>query len=768
MLDRSAASFHMINTPRTPVRSSGGFRRSDSPPAEGDTCADIVDALTYYYESTLSMDLGTDSEVALTLRSEIVSLWKYLIELFRMEALNERLSELDTSMDDSPGLLRTAFQKYPSFRKLLATLRWQHWINQQVGGPEITLSPSSDAYPSSSPGLPIDAPLTCAEKVSAADTQRELQLCRDVWRLLSQGRVGDAMRLSSSCGHHWRAGVLNAACGHDAIREAMYTRKERDVDVDPDWVECEVSAGIFGFINSEKNEARWNVKKTARVLLERERIGVSEFDTAFMGYLCGDADAMCETGANPFWISLVVLRDQFAAWVVGEGELEGGDIDEFLERRISESFISNSSDFTNLSRFIISGSWESAIKFMIEKWITEGVVSVNQKNPVNIDLYSPRVAVVPLILIRSFLCSFVTLLVDLDERDKRPGDRIQAGSELVSTAVVAHVECLVGQYKASGELVANCGLVVDTIGLLRRDAEDHPTRIDLWTKYLSGMSGEWDWDQSVLGFAPLVALLETFSEGSVEVVRRAVEGSSVRFGSGLVYAYWLLVQSAAKSSGNGIYLGIIGGDNSEKAAEQLVGELSRVMADVALAALSRGELELAKSVMAFANEKYGKFLSLKIASETIDSDPLSVVSSIIGILDRALLVQERNSLLEQQQAQLVIVSGRATGTRSGVMSTDSRRHAMDIKRLIDSTGDMIQKVNGEMVHGLAEMIEDEWCGLNETHSSVIDGMLEAVVDAIRVSGDVQQEDQLVRLFRQHDWLDSTVAPQLVRMIMSRD
>jgi hypothetical protein len=146
-----------------------------------------------------------------------------------MEALADRLRD---QMGDTRNPLRDGFVSMPAFRRLIALTRWLHWVNmQEQRSVEDSVGASKSAYPqtgSIDAELPIDIPLRQSHVLHPADLSREHQLCRQVWCLLTEGRVMDAVELCSTSGHQWRAGVLHAASAHALMAEEPIDDLEPD------------------------------------------------------------------------------------------------------------------------------------------------------------------------------------------------------------------------------------------------------------------------------------------------------------------------------------------------------------------------------------------------------------------------------------------------------------------------------------------------------------------------------------------------------------
>ena len=828
-------SFHKMYTPEALAasrrRPGGGVVPNIAVPGSSEMhfpALEIVDALSYYYDNSLNIEIPAgSSDASHIIGWESCSTWRLLIEIFRMEALADRLREqIEDETDNSLG---NVFVQSANFRRLLAVLRWAHWVNAEdarrvipKGNP---VRPSKSAYPTSNSKqgeFPLDTAIRQPEKLYTADLSREQQLCKEVWALLTQGKVMESVDLCVSAGHRWRGAVLHASSGHGFMHE------DSQDEVAPDWAESCIMAPLFGIESGLENDsglARFQVKKTAcEILRESSKYhGIDEVDAAITAFLCGDEaimrsaiDASGSSNVN-FWVSIHCLKEEFVAFLLGYEDMgdnrfthvKGEELDSALGEAISSSLSSselNSStnQIKKLQFDLIMGDFSSVVRTMHD-WVEDGICVI-ENSEIDVDLSSPGVDLSSLVLLRSLAASLVTVLRDLIAKDR------QFDSQVISSIIVGNVECIVAQLKGSGNLNAeNNQIIVDSLSLLT----DMEVRVNAWAWYLRQHSGEvsqWTAESFVL-FAPILSLVESFPTGALRVVklliRNSIErksqavllhafgtsidaGREIAFAIGCANSVWLIAQSAAKSTGSGIYLEIHNNSQCEDPDEAVAaivsslgdaigeGSLVLVLADLQAARLS---LSLFQSV-SFSPSGH-KLMALAAALESLNEDKaehdtFGVVSLAVEILDRASAVMERNSLLEQQRANLSQLNARNPDSRlQPLTSTDTRRRIIEAQRMMESSSDLILKLVDEIIASLGDLLKapeapvdpctshlglhaEPWRNLV---SSFFDALFESCVQAIALVDDRKRHEALLKSLRTSKWIGGVLGAERISMIL---
>lgn len=751
---------------------------------------DVVDSLLYYFENTVNMELPEEaSDLAHAVARESASTWRLLVEIFRMEALADRLRD---QMGDSKNALRDGFLSHPSFRRLLALVRWAHWLNtQEQRSSDETVTASKSAYPQTSglgSELPLDTVLRQPQLIHPSDLAKEHQLCRKAWTLLTEGRVMDAIELCSNTGHHWRAGVLHAASAHALMAE------ESTDDLEADWVESVLST------DTSDIETRFRVKWVAREILDSSKCvsGIDDHDTAITAYLCGDEERMrrivaeSSFGLNLF-VALHALKEDFASYLLGESSArfsDSRDPDSILSTSIASTLSSlpMSNQFQQVQADLVAGRYTKVLTTLVD-WTMDGIVTVDGEE-CDIDLSSPSVDAAAAVLVRSFASALVTALRDLVAPES------DFDLEAVSSIIVGNVESVVAQLKSAHELLDGHDVVVENLSLLT----DAKIKTKTWAWFLRQFQAEWlEWtvDSS---FSPLVSLLETMPAGSVAVVQllladavsrrldtilshsvgTSIEaGKEIGFALGCVNSLWLTAQMAAKSTGNGVYLDIAaGGEDPDEAAAGFVTVLGNLVGE-GLLVLMLADLHATRSYVALTKSAPHRLLSIQAALDTVntedENDVLGVVSSFVQVLDRVTLLMERNALLEQQRANLAKLTGRS---RSAIAaSTDARRQIIEAQRLADSSTETIEKLADEIVHSFMEYltmgvcpvnVDKSFIGLSEWRSVVtaaVDVVAESCVQAVALVDDRKRQELLVKHMRNCQWLNQLLGQRRVETIL---
>jgi len=802
------ASFHVMFTPKHPTRRYNDHSsiKGTVSPTEGFTALDALDVLRYHFDNTFNSELPEDTATTVTRRVqwETSSIWKLMIEVFRMEALNDRLSD---EMFETTNPIRDGFMKYKEFRRLMALIRWCHWVNSEeaeVNG-----------------GTPVSNPAggSLSKSTHQSIDESKKPMDRRIFTMLSQGRIMDAIDFCSTNGENWRAGVIHAAIGHEVLTA---NSSQDDRDIEPDWVECEIISDLNG-VEDMNLDTRLVVKRTAKDILRNCTNG----EEAFMGILCGNENAIrSATGSSislDLWSSLHAIKESFVCGIL-LGSPSGddstfdyknlstdvvGSIDEAIRDAI-ESVILTLSDMRDLENGnhlknfqfqAILGNWDNCIEICFN-WINDGIIRIGGSS-IDIDLSSSRVDGNTAILVRAFACSFSVMIRDFANR--RQLHNVNCLEENISTIIVANIESLIAQFKSVGPsgLIRGNGVIVDTMSLLMNPE----IKMKTWAWYLRqylGAGGELVVDK--LEFEPIISLLESYPQGAIGVVKLLVSdllnkriefvlnhavGSSIEAGQDIGFGIlclntlWLLAQSAAKSTGSGIYLELIDStevdDDPEEAAARIVYEISNCIGE-SLGLLLLADFQPARAFVhltqqvGLASPSGSKLVSISAATEAVqdgesESDVLGVVASFVRILERVTAVMERNSLLEQQRTNLAkLSSSRDSRVSVAGVSTEARRQIIETQRLIDSTTEMVTKMTDDIVKSVAEYVEGDVCPLDcrrsvlgiDEHawgkivSGLIDVLLESSVQAIALVDDKKKQEFLRSAVAGSKWVHAVL------------
>jgi hypothetical protein len=764
-----------------------------------------LESLVYFYDNSVNVDVPANASVfAKRILHESSSTWRLLVEIDRMEVLGERLR--DQSQLDGPNPLMDAFIALPSFRRLIALIRWTHWVNnRELESRHETLQSSLVAYPQTSFDgieIPLDDAVRQPDKIHATDLAREHSLCRQIWFLITQGRVMDAIELSSQTGHHWRSGVLNAACGHSGMAEETVGD-----DIPIDWVESITSCGLYGTdtgLTDDAGTARYQVKKTAfDILSKSSAAGIDEYDCAIMGYLCGKEDRMRRvvSGTSSFavhlWVSLISLREELIGYLLRWdfnsknrfADCDEADLDDIIRDSIGlfVSSLDTSMDLDSANQFsllqsdLIVGDYESAIG-QLSNWVSGGVIHLDAQEH-DIEMTSPQGDVHAIMIIRQFSACLASVIRDMI------APPVSFDETVISSIVDGYIESLVSDLKSSGSLLENNQMVVDSISLFRDDR----TKIKAWAWYLRQfMPIEWTTDNSV-SYPPIVSLIETFPTGAISVLKLLLSdavnrktptvlahafGSSIEAGKEIAFALgclnslWLVAQSAAKSTGNGIYVDIFpNGEDPDDAATCIVSSISDMFSE-GMMVLVLADFQSAKQVLSLTHAPYlNKVLSIQTANDSIqavsqneEASSMETVSSFVQILERVTMVMERSSLLDQQKANMTRLTGKTNATRlHSSMSTDTRRQVLEGTRLIDSSNEMINRLIDDILTTLGEYLKSKQCPIDnersvleiadwqQISSAVIDVVLDSTVQAIAACDDRKRQNTLVKQIKACSW-----------------
>ena len=829
--DRSV-SHHLMYTPKIAHRRVGGDASTGRKltalsPTAGFSSADVVDALVYYFDNAFNTELPPQSTAASRrVQWETSSMWKLMIEIFRMEALNERLHEAGFT---SVNPIRDGFMKYKEFRRLMAMIRWCHWVNSEEAEPSLLndITNSAAAYPMTGDSVGIDQPLTDSKSINHSDLKREKHLCRNLWIYLTQGRIADAIDLCTSSGHHWRAGVLNAACGHEFMGDSAL---EDIHDIQPDWVECEIISELFtGPSQSEEvTNTRIHVKKIARQILEKSSSSLDEFDTAINAYIAGNEDGMrrvTDDTSLTLWAGLHAIKEQFVSCIILGDESEGNmfgttessNANAALQSAI-EGLIITLNDMMELESLnqlkalqlaFARGDYIQCID-MCYDWINDGIIKLDHVS-VDIDLSSPTVDGTATVLVRNFACSFANLIENLVGKKKLIHENsIDIGK--INTIVVGNIECLIAQFKASpGGLIEGNAVIVDNLNLLRSEPESD-VQTKTWAWYVRQYTHETNGLENlhpdrILGFTPLTSLLETAPNKAIEVVRLLLAdvvmkksefvlshalGASVEAGHDIGFAVclanglWLLAQSGAKSTGAGIYSEMVHKDDPEEAAAEIVADVSNMIGE-GLGLLVLADFQLTRAIVNLTmNQLPSRLVSIHCAMDAIQEeesnvpDTCGVMVSIVKILDRVTGLMDRNSLLEQQRTNMARLSkAGGIGTGTVAVSTDTRRQIIDTQRLIDTTSEMVVKMSDDIIAGVSEVLKGNECPIDLTKSvsgidedvwtkivtALIDVLLESSVQAVALVDDRRRQETLHNSIKTNAWVPSILGNKRVAEIL---
>jgi hypothetical protein len=831
------ASFHAMYTPESrPLNSAYRSQLSEAQRvnlSSGSdvqyTAGEVVESLVYFYDNACNTEIPLDSSaVARRLAWESSCTWRLLLEVARMDALAERIS--DQMFGDEANPLRDAFLAYPSFRRLIGLLRWAHWMNSEEHKSQSAaenILPSKMAYPSSSTGgekeIPIDAVLRGDSKISSKDVNREAKLCKEILGMIVQGKISSAIDRSLECGHSWRAGVLNAAVGHPLFAEG----DAQDSGL-TDWVESCIVAGFMGVsssVDTESLHSRYLVKHTAKAILQSRESshGMDEYDTAITAYLCGSETEIRrgllgnkKSFSLNLWASLHCLKEEFTAFILGKDFLvtdrfQGAkdfEIDAILGDGIKVIMSSletglaleTENEVEQVQVDLVLGDFDGVLSRLAD-WASDGIVRLNGID-VDIDIMSPTVDAAASVIIRGFSANLVTMLRNVIARHHR------FDVKKVSSIIVSNIEIVVAQLKQSESLLDNNHVVVENLSLLVEDPEVQTTS---WAWYLRQFQeGEWrGWTvENSASFSPILSLMETFSHGAIAVVKLLLTdavrrrsgtilshavgtsiqaGKDIAFALGCVNCLWLMTQSVAKSTGNGIYLDVNGNpevEDPDDAATSLVSQLGNLMGEGMLALLLADFHAIRNmiSITQTAPSNGHKLMSIQAAldsvheGETSTMDSLGLVSSFVQILDRVTAVMERNSLLEQQRANLAKLTGRSrpVSGQSVASATDARRQILEAQRMIESSSDMILKLADDIVMSLAELlklpenpvkISALELGGDVMVRAVLDMLVESCVQAIALVDERNRQGVLVRHVKSCSWLNSVVSSKRIETIL---
>jgi len=824
------ASYHLMYTPKVTHRrtagdaSTGRKLRALSPTA-GFSSADVVEALGYYFDNAFNAELPSQSTAAARrVQWETSSLWKLMIEIFRMEALNERLHEASLT---TPNPIRDGFMKYKEFRRLLAMIRWCHWVNSEEAEPSALsdITNSATAYPLTGDSVPIDQSVTDPKSIHQSDLKREKNLFRNIWIYLTQGRVADAIDACSSSGHHWLAGVLNAACGHEFMGDSALDDIE---DVQPEWVECEIISELVANVvsSTDVNKTRLDVKSIARQIGEKSPSN-DPFESAINAYICGNEDGMRRVADNTsisLWAGLDAIKEQFVADVIlgqessmfsktsNPNEALYSAIEGLILTLTDMSDLESVNQVKALSLTFARGDYSQCISTCFD-WVNDGIVKLDNVS-VDVDLSSPTVDATTSVLIRNFACSFANLIQNLVEKKKLFCEsKIDSGK--LNTIVVGNIECLIAQFKASttGDgLVEGNAVIVDNLNLLR-DEQESDIHTKTWAWYIRQYmheTGGLDMvnPERILGFSPLTSLLETAPNKAIEVVgllladvvvKRAefvlthALGASVEAGHDLGFAIclanglWILAQSGAKSTGAGIYSEMVHKDDPEEAATEIVAEISNMIGE-GLGLLVLADFQLARGIVNLTSTQLpSRLVSIHTAMDAIQDednnvpDTCGVVISVVRILDRVTGLMERNSLLEQQRSNMARLTKSAggIGANTVAVSTDTRRQIIETQRLIDTTSEMVVKMSDDIIGGVCEVLKGNECPI-DVHKTVlglegdlwkkivtalIDVLLESSVQAVALVDDKRRQETLLNAINSNTWVASILGKKRVGEIL---
>lgn len=816
-------AFHKLYTPEAAAASRRKQMSSSVPGlamnAGSDTqcpALEIVDALSYYFENSLTVEIPAESsEACRNIARESTSTWRLLIEIFRMEALCDRIGDqLHEEGDDS---LRHGFVEYPHFRRLMAVLRWSHWVNAEedrASRKHDSVRPSKTAYPTSTDTgkeLPIDSAIRNPDRIHAADLSRERNLLKQLWTLLTQGKVMEGVDLCVSSGHRWRGGVLHASSGH------IFMGEDSQDEVPPDWVESVLMAPLFGLDSGEGSDtglARLQVKRAAREILKGDKKyhGIDELDAASTAFLCGDESIMRSIPASAnvdFWISIHCLKEAFAAYLLGEGECERFDhcgpegvdsmLGDSIQRIVNRPFSEKWNQLKEVQYDLILGDYSSVMR-SLQDWIEDGICVINGME-VDVDLSSPGADLAALTLLRSLASNLVTVLRDLIARDR------QFDVQQTSSIIVGNIECMVAQLKASSGLLDDNQLIVDSLNLLT----DDNVKINVWAWFLRQHASEPN--TQCIAFPPIVSLLESFPIGAFPsvtlLIKNSIErnsemilshafgtaleaGREISFAVGCANSVWLTAQSAAKSTGSGIYLDLVSSLKACEDPDEAIASIVPSLADIAGEALlvlvladlqaARNSLSLLQN-LAFTPSGH-KLMSLQAASEGLNdeqapNDILNSVSSSIQILDRVSAVMERNSLLEQQRANLAQLNGRSNVRLNPSASTETRRKIMEAQRLIESSSELVLKLVDEIVKALSDILKSAESPIDPDASildlpkekwrvfvsSFFDVLLESCVQAIALIDDRRRQEAVQKSVKASRWVEDLLGKQRVNQIL---
>jgi hypothetical protein len=788
----------------------------------------LLESLGYHFDNSTCIELPLDAtHAARQVVWESLSTWKLLLELAHMDSVADSISEQMFLEESNP--IRDAFLTYPAFRRLLGLLRWTHWMNQEahLSHPaDEKLTASQSAYPLSGSSVPIDQVLLHPETLNKKDIEREHRLCKEVWALITQGMIAEAIDLCIRTGHGWRAGVLQAGAAH------AYMADDHSQEGDPcDWVESSIMAGFVGLpggTDEESVSARYAVKQTAKSILTSPNCvkGMDEFDTAMVAFLCGSESQLRKmistksSFAMNLWISLHSLKEEFAAHILGQdfmvsdrfSGVKKSELNAVLEdhiRLIVSSLdtgmsISSGDQFHQIQLDLILSSYSQVVDQLYE-WVTDGIIRINGVDT-DIDFHSATCDGTAALLVRSFATALVATLNTMTTE----GSGIDRSK--FSFIVGANLESLVSQLKQSDSLLISNQVVVDNLVLL---AEDPEAQLKSWSWYLmqcfEDLIGGWTCDNAVT-FHPILSLIETSPKLAVAVVRKLLletvaqnidriqahatgtstdSGKVIAYTLGCVNSLWLTVQSIAKSTGTGIYLDVLGDpsiEDPDEAASRLVSILGGMMGE-GLMALILADNHATHSVMNLCSSvphAGHKLMSLQTALDSVNEseeimDSLAVVGLFEQIIDRVSAVMDRNSLLEQQRANLSKLTGRAkpVSGQSVASTTDTRRQIIDAQRMIESTNGMIVKLADGIIESLGELLGNEDYPINVNESmmglapemfrsivkSTVDAVVEACVMAIAQVDDRARQEKFVARIRCCGWLPRMLGTKRIETML---
>ena len=826
------ASFHQMFTPETRPKSSrvnaalaGPQRVSLSSGSEVPfSAADIVESIAYYYENASNIALPADaSSTSKQVAFETISTWRLLLELWRMEALAERVSEQMIGEDVNP--IRDAFVHFPAFRRLIGLTRWVHWVNAEGASPPSTSDAllSKQAYPHTTgeeDEIALDTALRTPGHVHKKDLERERFLCQEIWQLLSQGKVADAIDLSCEAGHSWRGAILNSSSCHPLL-----TGGDEHASAGADWVESSIIATSLGFDSATHPEAihnRYMVKRTARSILTSANgpSGIDDFDTAIIAYLCGQEAEMRSVTGNSFthnlWASLHCLKEEFVGHFLNQSMggrfdlVKPTELDSTLSKELGLIFstlhtslsLGSQNEFHQLQIDLACAAYPD-VMHVLTQWQKD--ICINGKE-VNLDVNSPTADHTSAFVVRSLAASLATVLRDMLARNSTfaPGT--------VTAIIRGNIESVMVQVRQSDTLLENNQVVVENLSLL---ADDFDARKDMWVWYLrqyvedESVWGEWTRDNSI-GFPAVISLIESFPAGVVPVLSTFVSeliemhighilshsygtsisaGRDLSFAIGCLNSVWLTVQSAAKSTGNGIYLDVFSVESPDEAASGLLKLLGNMIGE-ALMVLVLADLHAAKHMieMTKSTPTTGhKLMSVQAALDSIHDetdtniDVLGVVSSFVQLLERVTTVMDRYSLLEQQKAHLPKLTARIrpTSGQSVASSTDARRQVMEAQRMIDVSTEAISKIGDEILHSMQAILQGDACPVNISLSHLgmahdvyikvvtafVDVLAESSVQALALVNDRNRHASIADSMRKSKWLQAILTSKRIGEIL---
>jgi hypothetical protein len=313
----------------------------------------------------------------------------------------------------------------------------------------------------------------------------------------------------------------------------------------------------------------------------------------------------------------------------------------------------------------------------------------------------------------------------------------------------------------------------------------------------------------------VISLLETFAPSGIAVVKLLIQncierksetilthafgtaleaGAEIRFALGCANSLWLIAQSAAKSTGSGIYMEMCETtqyqcEDPDEAVASLVSSIGDMMGE-ALVVLVLADLHSARSSLSlfqtasFTHSGH-KLMSIHAALESLHEekqscqDVFATVSSAVQVLDRVSAVMDRNSLLEQQKAYLAQLSSKNTARLNPSASTETRRQIMDAQRLIDSSSDLVSKLVDEIGLAAQELLKSQESPINPDLSflgiepntwknlvaSFFDVVLESCVQAIALLDDRKRHETLIKSVKSSKWIEGLLGRSRINQIL---